>query len=117
MIPSRDSSSSSGRRPVMGSVRVRAWQAAYRGQMPDGYLDGLRAEDRAEGWARGLAGDRSAAPVLVAERDGCERDWCASADLLELPHAVLGDELVVLDALGEVIEIARIIRIVAGQFR
>jgi RimJ/RimL family protein N-acetyltransferase len=49
---------------------VRAWQAAYRGQMPDAYLDGLRAEDRAEGWARGLARDRSTAPVLVAERDG-----------------------------------------------
>lgn len=56
--------------PAIGSVHVRAWQAAYRGQMPDAYLDGLRAEDRAEGWARGLARDRSAAPVLVAEQDG-----------------------------------------------
>lgn len=55
---------------AIGRVAVRAWQAAYRGQMPDGYLDGLRAEDRAEGWARGLARDRSGDPVLVAEDDG-----------------------------------------------
>jgi GNAT superfamily N-acetyltransferase len=27
---------------------VRAWQAAYRGLMPDDYLAGLRAEDRAQ---------------------------------------------------------------------
>ncbi|HZC99482.1 MAG TPA: GNAT family N-acetyltransferase [Actinomycetes bacterium] len=55
--------------PAIGSVHVRAWQAAYRGQMPDAYLDGLRAEDRAEGWAGRLAGDRGDAAVLVAEQD------------------------------------------------
>lgn len=56
--------------PAIGSVHVRAWQAAYRGEMPDAYLDGLRAEDRAEQWARRLADDRGAASVLVAEQDG-----------------------------------------------
>ncbi|HLY43519.1 MAG TPA: GNAT family N-acetyltransferase [Terracidiphilus sp.] len=29
-------------------VHVRSWQAAYRGLLPDAYLDNLRAEDRAE---------------------------------------------------------------------
>lgn len=29
-------------------VHVRAWQAAYRGLMPDDYLAGLRPEDRAQ---------------------------------------------------------------------
>ena len=29
-----------------------AWQAAYRGVMPDGYLDGLEAADRSAMWAR-----------------------------------------------------------------
>lgn len=29
-------------------VHVRAWQAAYRGLMPEDYLAGLRAEDRAQ---------------------------------------------------------------------
>ena len=32
--------------PAMGQLVVRAWQAAYRGQMPDDYLNGLRAEER-----------------------------------------------------------------------
>jgi GNAT superfamily N-acetyltransferase len=56
--------------PAVGFVHVRAWQAAYRGQMPDAYLDALRVEDRAEGWTRSLARAVDASPVLVAERDG-----------------------------------------------
>jgi GNAT superfamily N-acetyltransferase len=55
---------------ALGRLHVRAWQAAYRGQMPDDYLDGLRAEERAAGWERGLQRDRARDPVLVAERDG-----------------------------------------------
>jgi GNAT superfamily N-acetyltransferase len=56
--------------PALGRLHVRAWQAAYRGQMPDDYLDGLRPEERAAGWERGLLRDRARDPVLVAERDG-----------------------------------------------
>jgi GNAT superfamily N-acetyltransferase len=56
--------------PALGRVHVRAWRAAYRGQMPDDYLDGLRPEDRAAGWERGLRRDRDQDPVLVVERDG-----------------------------------------------
>jgi acetyltransferase (GNAT) family protein len=41
--------------PAIGRVHVRAWQAAYRGQMPDGYLDGLCPEDRAAYWNSVLA--------------------------------------------------------------
>lgn len=32
---------------AVAGVHVRSWQAAYRGLLPDPYLDGLRAEDRA----------------------------------------------------------------------
>jgi L-amino acid N-acyltransferase YncA len=56
--------------PALGQVHVRAWQAAYRGQMPDDYLDGLRPEERAAGWERGLSRDRDRDPVLVVEEDG-----------------------------------------------
>jgi GNAT superfamily N-acetyltransferase len=38
--------------PAVGIVHVRAWQAAYAGVMPDEYLDGLCAEDRADMWRR-----------------------------------------------------------------
>jgi GNAT superfamily N-acetyltransferase len=54
----------------LGLLHVRAWQAAYRGQMPDDFLDGLRPEDRQAGWERALGRDRTHDPVLVAERDG-----------------------------------------------
>jgi hypothetical protein len=40
---------------AIGAVVVRAWQAAYRGIMPDAFLDGLRAEQRAAMWQRVLA--------------------------------------------------------------
>jgi len=56
--------------PAIGRLHVRAWQAAYRGHMPDDYLDGLRAEDRAAGWARSLGRERPRGAVLVAERAG-----------------------------------------------
>ena len=37
---------------AVGSVHVRAWQAAYPGVMPDEYLDNLNPNDRAAMWAR-----------------------------------------------------------------
>jgi len=32
---------------AVATVHVRSWQAAFRGLLPDPFLDGLRAEDRA----------------------------------------------------------------------
>jgi ribosomal protein S18 acetylase RimI-like enzyme len=55
---------------AMGRAVVRAWQAAYRGHMPDDYLDGLRAEDRAAYWEAALRRDDLPGTVLVVERDG-----------------------------------------------
>ena len=49
---------------------VRAWQAAYRGIMPDDYLDGHRAEQRAAMWQRVLADlgpDRWVQVLIVGE--------------------------------------------------
>ena len=39
---------------TVGEVHVRAWQAAYRGVMPDRYLDELRPVDRADMWRRSI---------------------------------------------------------------
>lgn len=52
---------------AVGQVHVRAWQRAYRGQLPDEYLDGLRPEDRARMWARALEREGNGT-LLVAER-------------------------------------------------
>ena len=55
---------------AMGALVVRAWQAAYRRLMPDDYLDGLTAEDRAAQWTRVLTGEPDPPrAVFVAEDD------------------------------------------------
>ena len=56
----------------IAGVHVRGWRAAYRGEVPDGYLDALDVADRTRRWCHRLAtiaaDPRSA--VLVAEDDG-----------------------------------------------
>jgi ribosomal protein S18 acetylase RimI-like enzyme len=63
---------------AIGSVSVRAWQAAYRGIMPDAYLDGLRAEERAATWRQGLADPRPEQHVRVVTVGGDVVGFAAS---------------------------------------
>jgi L-amino acid N-acyltransferase YncA len=51
-------------------VHIETWRVAYRGQLPDAFLDGLRdtRAQRAAAWHAGIASARQR--VLVAERDG-----------------------------------------------
>src|SRR4029450_9747990 len=56
---------------AVGRLNVRVWQVAYGlpvraacGQLPDEHLDGLRPEERAAGWERGLSRDRDQDLVL-----------------------------------------------------
>lgn len=54
---------------AVARVHVRSWQAAYRGLMPDEYLNQLRAEDRAARYE--LANEDPEKPyTLVAVSDG-----------------------------------------------
>lgn len=39
----------------IGLAHVRSWQSAYRGKMPQDYLDGLDPAVRAETWRRIMA--------------------------------------------------------------
>ena len=60
-----------GDAPQIALVHVRSWQGAYRGLLPQEYLDGLDPAQRAGGWERILAagaGPRSG--VVVAGGDG-----------------------------------------------
>jgi ribosomal protein S18 acetylase RimI-like enzyme len=50
---------------AMGRLHVRAWQRAYRGMIPDAYLDALLPSERAEMW-RGNLARTGVPPVLVA---------------------------------------------------
>jgi L-amino acid N-acyltransferase YncA len=58
---------------AIASIHVRAWQSAYRGQMPDALLDSRSVEDREERWRRAFARRAAGEPfprIWVAERDG-----------------------------------------------
>ena len=65
---------------AVARIHVRAWQAGYRGLLPDGYLDGLRAEDRA---ARYTFDRRDGPRTSVAVVDGAIAGFATT----------LGDEL------------------------
>jgi GNAT superfamily N-acetyltransferase len=55
---------------ALAAVHVASWQAAYRGLLPDEYLDGLTAASRREIWARTLsATEWPARGTLLAETD------------------------------------------------
>lgn len=61
----------------VAEIRVRGWQYAYRGLMPDAYLDALDvAADAGRRRAR-LAGGDGTVVNLVAERDGRVLGWAA----------------------------------------
>jgi ribosomal protein S18 acetylase RimI-like enzyme len=64
--------------PAMGHLVVRAWQVAYRGQMPDVYLNDLRAEERAAYWDSMLRRQDRRGVILVAERDGAVVGFAAA---------------------------------------
>jgi GNAT superfamily N-acetyltransferase len=55
---------------AIAEIHVRAWQAAYRGQMPDEYLDGLSVEDRLAQHEWSLRNQRETWRLWVADDDG-----------------------------------------------
>jgi ribosomal protein S18 acetylase RimI-like enzyme len=62
----------------IGGVHVRAWQAAYRGLMPDEVLDGLSVEQREQMWQQALA-NQEGPVVYVAVDDAAVVGFCAVA--------------------------------------
>ena len=60
--------------PKIAGVHIRTWQTAYRGQLPDDFLDRMSAsfERRTTFWAQEIAQRASAEDraILVAEEDG-----------------------------------------------
>ena len=59
----------------LAEVHVRTWQAAYRGIVPDAYLDSLSASDREASWAKILANGSN---TVVADVDGAIRGFASS---------------------------------------
>jgi ribosomal protein S18 acetylase RimI-like enzyme len=50
---------------AMGLLHVRAWQQAYRGVMPDAYLDALLPSERADMWRGNLSRSDSPRPFVA----------------------------------------------------
>lgn len=55
--------------PAIAHVHVRAWQTAYRGVLPDTFLDGLSVDARRDVWQAALAKDAPGEFIFVAEVD------------------------------------------------
>jgi ribosomal protein S18 acetylase RimI-like enzyme len=55
---------------AIAEVHVRSWQAAYRGQLTDEYLDGLSVGERLEQHRRSLEQPRAEWRTWVAEDEG-----------------------------------------------
>jgi ribosomal protein S18 acetylase RimI-like enzyme len=55
---------------AIAEVHVRSWQAAYRGQLTDEYLDGLSVEERLEQHRRSLEEPRAEWRTWVADDAG-----------------------------------------------
>jgi GNAT superfamily N-acetyltransferase len=78
---------------AIGAIHVRAWQAAYRGVMPDAYLDGLQAEDRAAIWRPSLEAPRPDRAVWVVEDDDGDVAGFAAfgPEAADPPRAAVGE--------------------------
>ena len=59
-------------------VHVRSWQVAYRGLLPDEYLDQLRPEDRAQGYDFATT-DPQRPQTIVAVETGLIRGFATTA--------------------------------------
>lgn len=60
----------------VATVHVTSWQTAYRGLIPDAWLDQLSLGDRAERW-RQLLSNPVDGRTIVAERDGQILGWAS----------------------------------------
>ena len=52
---------------AIASVHVNAWQAAYKGIIPQHYLDAMTVQNRHDGWLQVLERDTSIAFTLISE--------------------------------------------------
>lgn len=75
---------------AVAKVHVRSWQVAYRNLLPDEYLDGLRAEDRAARYDL-TASDPGKPYTIVATEDGLIRGFATSAPSRDVELADFGE--------------------------
>lgn len=80
--------------PVVADLHVKSWQSAYRGILPDSYLDGELAREKADHWRSMLAAPPDGACVLIGFDDARAIGFVAAYP--EPPDGALIDNLHVL---------------------
>ncbi len=60
----------------IANVHVKMWQQAYKGQIPDEYLDNLSVGQGTEGWKKQLENPIEGSFAYVADIDGKVVGWC-----------------------------------------
>lgn len=63
----------------IAEIHVNSWQAAYRGILPDGLLDGLSVSEREQSWQALVSGGGQSWLTLVAEGEGTLVGFCSVA--------------------------------------
>ena len=77
---------------AVAGVHVRSWQAAYRGLLPDEYLDALRPEDRMSQYTFGST-DANVPVTTVAVEDGSIRGFATTGPSRDADAAGKGEVL------------------------
>lgn len=62
---------------AIAAVHVKTWQAAYRGQIPDDFLDTMSVDVRTERWRRILANHAAQEWTFVAVENGTVVGFCS----------------------------------------
>ncbi|MCA9382319.1 GNAT family N-acetyltransferase [Candidatus Dojkabacteria bacterium] len=55
--------------PTLAKIHVESWRFAYKGQIPDSYLESLSIEDRTESWQRILSPENNQSKIFVLIND------------------------------------------------
>lgn len=76
----------------VASVHVRSWKVAYRGLLPDQYLDDLRPEDRMAHYTLGSS-DPDLPSTLVAVVDGVIRGFVTTGPCADAEGSAMGEVL------------------------
>ncbi len=74
--------------PALARAHLEAWEAAYRGQIPDAFIDAITLEQRQEGWRKHFEDDR--ATVMVVEGDDALQGFAAFGPVEDDPEAPAG---------------------------
>jgi len=76
---------------AVARVHVRTWQAAYRGLLPDAYLDSLREEERARRYTFGSPDPRQPATIVAIDGENAIVGFATSAPARDAERAGAGE--------------------------